>query len=249
MTTKLEQTLEVYGLNKNEIKVFLTLVELRGSFAKDLIEKTKLHKNIIYDNIYKLIDKGLVSEILVENKKYFICENPQVVEDYIQSIQKKFKTYNEEIEKLKTQIKEKHKEPSKTNTKMFTGIEGVKQLLRHEIEIGKDYMVIGAPKESVDMLGEVFWKNFVTRQKSKNMRAKLIFNESLRDFAPKVHSSINEIRFLKDKFEPITEIVIYDKFVSTIVWSKEPVGTLIENEEVARSYKKYFDVLWKQTNK
>ncbi len=55
--------------------------------------------------------------------------------------------------------------------------------------------------------------------------------------------------FHESDFEPLTQINIYSNFVSTIVWSKEPIGTLIENEEVANSYKKYFDILWKQSKK
>ena len=249
MTTMLELTLETYGLNKNEIKVFLALVELGGGFAKEIIEKTKFHKNIIYDNIYKLIDKGLVSETLIDNKKYFECENPQIIDDFIEKTQNDFKKYKQEIEKLKEKILEKKKIPTKTQTRMYSGIEGVKQVLRHTLDNNEDYLAIGAPKESVDILGKLFWRNFAVKQADNNIRSKLIFNESLRNFTKIVDTAHNEIRFLKDSFEPLTEIMIYGKFVATIVWSKEPIATLIENEEVAQSYKKYFNILWKQTKK
>ncbi len=81
--TTVEKVLLSYGLNKNESKVFLSLIDLGGAFAKDLIQKTKFHKNIVYENLYKLIEKGLVSEILLENKKYFYCESPQVIDEYV----------------------------------------------------------------------------------------------------------------------------------------------------------------------
>lgn len=249
MTTMLKDALKLYGLNENEIIVFLALIELGGGFAKDLIEYTKFHKNIIYDNIYKLIDKGLVSEALVDNKKFFSSESPDVITEFISNTQKKFTLYKKEMELLKKKIQEKQKAPSKTQIKMFTGIEGVKQIFRHELDIGKDYFVIGAPKESVELVGELFWKSFNIRQRKSGMKGKIIFNESLREFGKVLGNDLIEIRFFEKMFEPLTEIMIYDKFVATIVWSKEPVGTLIENEEVAKSYKKYFDILWMQTKK
>lgn len=249
MTTMLQDALKTYGLNDNEIVVFLALIDLKGAFAKDLIEKTKFHKNIIYDNLYKLIEKGLVSEVLIENKKFFSCGDADIISGYIDETQRKFKEYEKDIDELKKRIKEQKESPQKTQVKMFTGIEGVKQVFRHELEIGEDYFVIGAPKESVELLGSIFWNGFNAKQKTKGMYGKLIFNETLRDFARNFNSDILEVRFFEKSFEPLTEIMIYGKFVATIVWSKEPIATLIENEEVAQSYKKYFNILWKQTKK
>jgi sugar-specific transcriptional regulator TrmB len=249
MTMDINKALKTYGLNDNEIKVFLALVELGGGYAKDIVEKTKFHKNIVYDNLYKLIDKGLVSEVLHENKKYFSCEGVDVISEFIESTQKKFKQYSKDIDHLKKEISRHKVVPVKTQVKMFTGVEGVRQLFRHELEIEENYYVIGAPKESVELLGDMFWKGFVTKQKAKKMKGKIIFNESLRKFSPSVEREINEIKFHESNFEPLTQINIYGNFVSTIVWSKEPIGTLIENEEVAKSYKQYFNILWKQSKK
>lgn len=247
MTTM--KALEAYGLNTNEIIVFEALVTLGGSFAKDLIKHTKFHKNIIYDNLYKLQEKGLVSEIIIDNKKYFQCEDPESIEEFIQNKQKEFQEYDQDIKQLKSQIKENKEKPSSTITRMFTGIQGVKQIFSHELQVGEDYFVIGAPKESVELLGEHFWSNFIQKQKVKKMKGKIIFNESLRKFSKTIQSDINEIRFLERSHEPLTEICIFDKYVATIVWSKEPVGTLIESEQVAKSYKAYFQMLWKNAKK
>lgn len=165
--------------------------------------------------------------------------------------QEEFQGFEKELTHLKEKIKQTHRQETKKSfARMFTGIEGVKQIFRHELELGKNYLVIGAPKESLDSLGMIFWKNFLTKQKSKGMKGRLIFNDSLREYAKEIENpQLNTIRFLKDAFEPLTEIIIYNRYVATIIWSQEVLATLIESEEVAKSYTKYFELLWKQTLK
>ncbi len=249
MTTMIQDALEAYGLNQNEIKVFLALVDIGGGFARDLIDSTKLHKNIVYDNLYKLQEKGLVSEIIIESKKYFQCESPQAIQEFITQKKKKFNTYDQAIQELQEDIQQKKQLPQKTSTRMYTGISGIKQIFSEEIEIGEDYLHIGAPKESVELLGVHFWKNFIRKQEEKNIRGKILFNESLRTYANSIHHELNNIRFLEEHFEPLTEICIYANQVAIIVWSQEPIGTVIENKDVADSYKKYFEILWNQARK
>ena len=59
------------GFNKNEAKVYLALIEFGKADAGQIIAETKFHKNIVYDNLDKLIDKGLVSFIIENKKKIF----------------------------------------------------------------------------------------------------------------------------------------------------------------------------------
>ena len=46
---KAEDFIEL-GFNKNEAKVYLALIKFGKADARLLIEETKFHKNIIYDN-------------------------------------------------------------------------------------------------------------------------------------------------------------------------------------------------------
>ena len=59
------------GFNKNEAKVYLSLIRFGKVDAKQIIKDTKFHKNIVYDNLSKLIDRGLVSFIIEGKKKIF----------------------------------------------------------------------------------------------------------------------------------------------------------------------------------
>ena len=54
----MQQTLERIGLSKNEAKVYLVLLELGLTSSKAIIEKTNLHRQIVYDTLDLLIEKG-----------------------------------------------------------------------------------------------------------------------------------------------------------------------------------------------
>ena len=71
------------GLTINESKVYLALLELGSTNAGKIIKKTKLHRNIVYDNLDKLIEKGLVSFVIIKNTKYFETTSPSELKGYV----------------------------------------------------------------------------------------------------------------------------------------------------------------------
>ena len=57
---------------------------------------------------------------------------------------------------------------------------------------------------------------------------------------------LTKVRVLDGEFASLTGIQIYGEFVSIILWSSNPIGILIRSKEIQKSYKNYFDYLWKQ---
>ena len=69
MTTMEIENLVELGFNKNEAIVLLALLKVGKSDANQIIKATKFHKNIVYDNLEKLIDKGLITFIKEKGRK------------------------------------------------------------------------------------------------------------------------------------------------------------------------------------
>ncbi|MBI5391010.1 hypothetical protein HZB02_05975 [Candidatus Woesearchaeota archaeon] len=82
-----ESLLLKLGLNKNEAKVYLKLLAHGSSTAGNLIKATGFHRNIVYDNLEKLVDKGLVSFILEGKKKVFMSAAPEMISDLLEKEQ------------------------------------------------------------------------------------------------------------------------------------------------------------------
>ena len=59
-----------------------------------------------------------------------------------------------------------------------------------------------------------------------------------------------EIRYLPEKYSGPAATNIYGDKVAIILWSKEnPLAIVIKNKEIAESYKKFFELMWRISKK
>ena len=249
MTTMKPEDLIEIGFNRNEAKVYLSLIKFGKADAHQLIQYTKFHKNIIYDNLEKLIDKGLVTYILEGGRKVFkLASSNMLIEFFneqekeIKAKQDKAKDIAKEIDKISKVVKEKQE------ATIYKGKNGLKTFYNQMLKKG-EFCVFGSPKESVEIMGETFWRNFDVKRKQIKLSAKLIFNYSLREYGETVKNNYTEVRYLKENFEPLTETTIQDDKVGIIVWSEEPILFLIQNKFVADNYRKFFEDMWRMSKK
>ena len=97
--------LEKLGLNGNEAKVYYELLKIGRSTASDLVRQMGIHRNIIYDNLEKLISKGLVSYVIEDSKKLFIAQEPSAILDYLDKKEEELGKEKEIAKKLISDIK------------------------------------------------------------------------------------------------------------------------------------------------
>jgi hypothetical protein len=107
----------------------------------------------------------------------------------------------------------------------------------------------GAPQESIDIMGETFWRNLQVRRLEAGVSAKLIFNPSIKDYGETIKNKLTEIRYFERDFEPMSETHIQGDEVGIIVWTKDPILFLIKDKLVAQAYTKFFDKMWKSAKK
>ena len=65
------------GLTDVEAKVYLALLKNGSSLAGKISRDTGVHRRTVYDAIERLIEKGLVSYIRTNNRKYFEAVHPR----------------------------------------------------------------------------------------------------------------------------------------------------------------------------
>ena len=236
--------LERLGLNKNEAKVYHALLIRGEASAQELVKVLGVYRNIVYDNLEKLLEKGLISFVNEGKKKKFIAEKPSAIIDYIES--KKVKLDNE-IKIAKSLIPSISKILSSHNSKqeasIFKGILGLKKVLGELVQ-AKESWAIGITNESVKVLGETYWKNYNLKKKVTKTKEQLLWNS---DFVNTVIASNprSKHRILPKELDQVTETLIYDNKVAIMVFSAEPIVILIENNEIFNTFRKHFDFLWK----
>ena len=101
--------LERTGLLKNDRKVYLALIEIGSVTVSTLVKKTGLHRSYVYDILDKLIDLGLVSFIVKNNKKFFNAENPERIIKIVENREEEVDKDREEISKILPQLIQKQR--------------------------------------------------------------------------------------------------------------------------------------------
>ncbi|MBS3059392.1 MAG: BlaI/MecI/CopY family transcriptional regulator [Candidatus Diapherotrites archaeon] len=236
------QILEDIGLTNAEIKVYIALLELGSSTAGPILDKTNLHNSVVHMTLNKLIDKGLVTYLKEGKRNNYQPTNPKHILDYIDQKKERFEKILPELLAKQGLSKEK------PEVMMFRGIRGIREILFELLEAGgKEHHTIGSPLESV-MMGDAFWIDYHQKRARKKIKAKLLFNESLREWTKKVratgHYPHAEIKFYAKGFEPLSETIIRNDQIGILLWVEKPIGILVHNKELAESYEKYFQFLW-----
>ena len=94
-------------------------------------------------------------------------------------------------------------------------------------------------------MGDAFWMSYHKKRAAKGIKAKLIFNESLREWCDVNLYPEATYKFTKTGFEPLTETIIRNDKIGIILWTSPQIGILIHNKTAAESYDQFFKVLWK----
>ena len=231
MNTK---TLEKLGLEEKEIKIYLALLKLNQSTATKISDETRVERTLCYSIIQKLIDKGLVSYIIENNVKYF---KPAPPEKLMQDLKEK----EEELKQLLPELINLTKfKQEKTKAEIYQGKEGMKTVLKDIIKHKKDYLVFGEEGRFQQTL-PIYSKQFMKKLEESNIKEKVLVKEGQKNI---VKSKNSEFRYISKEFMYPWSTVIYGNKTAIIVWSHPFLTILVENKEVADSYRSYFDLLW-----
>lgn len=238
--------LKKIGLSQSEAALYLLLFKTGACDVKTLIEQSGFYKANTYDALERLCEKGIVSKIVENGKRIYQIQKP---ETFLELIKKK-KLELEEQENIAKELAKsvenmKKKSASSETAIVFRGLAGIKQIYSEIVDSKLDYLVFGSPKESDTLIGDYYWENLHLKQKEYHVKAKMIFHKSLKTWKTKVPKDIIELKFLDEKFEPLTETTIYGTKVAFVIWTDVPVVTIINNENIANSYRQVFGLLWK----
>jgi sugar-specific transcriptional regulator TrmB len=225
--------LKELGLTENESKVYLCLLENGKLLAGQISRKTGIHRRNVYDITERLIKKGLIGYIKNNNRKLFEAANPERLKEIISEKQHILDEQFETLSLMYTGTKENQE------TNFYKGIEGLKTIFQDQLsENNKEILILGASAKASNILP--FYFKWYDKDRIKNkIKARIISSDKL----PKIPQA--KIKHLPQKYANPLAVNIYKDKVALILWQKEPLAILIKNKEIAESYKKYFELMWK----
>src|SRR3989338_3990937 len=244
------ELLEEIGFTKGEIKVYFALLEAGTNTTGPIIAKSKIARSKVYDILEKLKEKGLVSELIRNNMKYFQALSPIKILDYLNMNEAKIREKKNAFRKILPQLIEKQGSlESEQQIKVYHGFEGLKTLyLEMTNKLGKndEYLGFSFPYESLQHKPVLrLIDNFHKIRAERGARAKILCTK---------HDTLNasKLKYPKDKFYEYKiskhhfppSISIFQDTVATFIWGKTPKVFVIISQETANHYRKFFYELW-----
>lgn len=238
------EELKVLGLAQGEIKVYTAILKIGTSSINEIHEKTSIERRGIYDILNKLIGKGLVTYTIEKGKKTYQVSPPNKIKEEIEEKKKdldKLKNLMPDIEGLY-----KSKKP-KINLEIFRGKEGIKSLFENLLNYQENYF-IGGGYYLIDLLPN-FWPQYNERRIKKGVSWKILaLHEVKKRKVPE--KILFELKYLPKELSVNPSVVyIFGDKIANVLWGEEWFAFVIESREIAQSYKKYFDYLWKTSKK
>lgn len=246
----MQEILEKMGLSKNESKIYLALLDLDLTSSKNIIEKTNLHRQIVYDSLDSLIEKGLVSFVIKANRKYFKASDPKTFFEYFNNKEKEVNNQKQEFKKILPKLIEKRNTNKETQeTTIFQGNKGIKSLLDDMLNRKNEILTIGAS----DVKAEAFQYHikfnlplFHKIREKKKFPLRILLSEDMKTRVKALNKlKHTKVKILPREFTSNSSTNIYGNKVSIIMWGSQPFGILIKSKEIAIAQKKHFELLWK----
>ncbi len=239
------------GLTDGEIKVYLALLELGSSTSGPIVRKSKVAKSIVYPILEKLINKGLVSYIIKQKTKYFQAAQPQKILEYIDERELKLKKNKKQVEKLIPELLLKQSLAPKSEAKIYFGFKGIRtahEHYLHKLKKGEEYYALGVPAFQPEEQ-HLYWQRDHVARVKKGIKCKLMFNK---DTDPKILKNRNsykgaEARYMPTDIKTPALFVMFKDTVIILLQSHDAIAVEIVNQEIADSFKAYFDEYWEES--
>lgn len=240
--------LEQLGLTKAEIQVYLALLELGSAATGKIVAKSKASSSKIYEILDKLIDKGLVSYVVVSGVKHFEAAPPERILEYVSEKEKVLEKQKQELQHILPELKLKQTlSKYKSEATLYKGMKGLHNAFYSALDLlnKKDEMlVIGIPQRSPQV--NRFFVSFNKERARRGIRSRQIFNEIAKDElqAQPENTPNTENRFTPE-ITPAAINIIKDRVI-IFPETKEPLLIQIDSKEVADSFRVQFEKWWHQ---
>ncbi len=236
---EVKKVLQESGLSDGETQVYLALLKLGSVPVSQVRGETNLHRTTIYDFLEKLLNKGLVNYLIKNNVKYYKATHPNKLLDFIKEKEENVKEILPELKELAEFKKEELK------VEVYKGREGFKTLLNDMLREKENMIAFGIDEIKFKKKFPILLEQYFKKEEEKGLKERLLTSEETEFIYKKKTTTY---RFIpKEYFNP-TPTLVYGNRIVIIIW--EPFTVIkIENSELADSYKKYFELLWKTAKK
>jgi len=242
----MEAELKEFGLTDNEVKIYLTLLRLGTSNPAEIAEKTGFSRSYVYDALERLLEKEMVASVLKNNKKHYIATNPKRLEELSKQRLEKIQKIVPKLEGLQNISKEEIKVELHKGTYVYkTLLKDILSTLKRNSEV----LIFGIDDGALTRLDKYYLthlKQYFARLQKMKIKERVIVKKKSKILK---EAKTTTYRFLSDEIIGNTAFEVYGNKVAIFLWGTPNHLILIDDKEVANSYRNQFEILWQNSNK
>ncbi len=243
-----EDTLSKLGMTVNEVKVYEALLKMGSAPIEKIAARSGVHRRNIYDSIAKLLDKGLISELVVLGKKNYLPRDPSRLSDILLERQNELGAILPDLQKEYRNVRENEE------AYFYRGFEGFKNYLNDILEQKETVYFIGAKAFWLDPRLQYFLPKFDAERKRLGIKFMHLFDYEVKEKKPEILELVGKpYKFLPKKYSSPTAIDVFGDYVVSFTGVEigklgdNPVQFVVKSRRLADGYRKFFDLLWNST--
>ncbi|MCK5630348.1 MAG: hypothetical protein KAI26_07055 [Nanoarchaeota archaeon] len=233
-----ENELKELGLTDNEVKIYLALLHKGILNPTKLAEKTGLHRSYIYDTLDRLLEKGIINTILMNNKKHYQAVDPEVLREQFELKMRHLDSILPQLSSLYKETKEETKVELHKGKRVYRTL--IKDLVANLNQNDVVYL-IGIDEDALEDIETIYLKQYFTIIKEKNIKEKIIIAKG----SKKLKEQTIEYRELDKEYLGDTATAISQNKVYLFIQGTPNHLIVIDSEKVANTYRRNFELLWK----
>lgn len=237
--TVLKKLFHSLGVDPKEASIYLSALETGSSPVSAIASKARMNRVTAYGILEKLVKKGMVNFMIKHRVKYFHATDPEL-------LLKEFQKSVSDFKKALPDLKRLYGETPHPRVNYFEGVEGIKTIYQDTLTAKTEILNFCNSREIRE-----FWPEYDHEYVAERVKRKIYlrgiapgdeYGEKVRAEDSRMH---REIRLIPEKdYNFSNDVNIYDDKVAIISFRYEPIGMIIESEEIASTQRTIFEMVW-----
>lgn len=243
-----KEELKKIGLTDGESKVYLSLLNLGSTTVGPISKKAVISYSKIYEVLDRLIEKGLVSFIIKEKRRYFQAASPKNLLEYLDKKEKEISDRKKSLQTIIPELEKLQELKANQEAEVFIGIKGLRsayEKLTRGVTKNEEALFFTLHNEEYSEQSNLFYNSI--SDISKRVKNRGIANQGLKKSWFAKRAKFLNIRFV-DFPVPGNIDIIRDK-IMIVNWSPTPIGILIQSQTIADNFRDYFNQVWELAKK
>ncbi|MFH0713527.1 MAG: helix-turn-helix domain-containing protein [Candidatus Micrarchaeota archaeon] len=226
------------GLKEKEARTYLALLRLGEAGASSISKISGIHPRSTYDALESLVSKGLATFAERDGTRVF---SPCNLDSLVSWVEERKSVALELLPLLEAQLK-KHEAPL---VRVFRGKDGMRAVWEDLLKQKQDLYFYGGMMQGFRFHMKHYTQIWNKQREKLQIPVKMLFID-----VPGVRTALKGLKFwsskpLPKKFYSSVPWWLYGNKMVLVFWSEDPLAISIESPELAKTYRHFFNAMWK----